>query len=146
MRKINGLAVEWWRCAKCQGSFLVNNDDEHCHLLKKTMRCPNYVTCKGSIVKKTFTAKTSLIPHTQHLTAIELFQATCGLGLPGERNCSPEETKKSLEGARIVKAHLEKAGDPKKAILVSLTLDSGKILHLSSSTMGAIVFKVTDVD
>lgn len=142
---VNPLSTEWYRCPKCKTSFLVRMDDPDKHLLKKSMRCPNFVTCEGRINHRIFTTSTSIIQNARWVTAIELFQAAAGIGLPEERQCSVTDVRKTMLGARISAVHLEKAPDPKKSLLLSLTLDNGKVIHVSSSTKGAIVYKVTEV-
>jgi hypothetical protein len=144
MSLINTLTTIWYRCPKCKNSFLVRNDDQDAHLLKKTMRCPNFITCQGRINLRTFTKETFQLDNARWITAVELFQATAGIGLPEERKCSVSDVRKLLTGSRISFVHLENAPDPKKSILMSMTLDNGKTVHVSSSTKGAIVYKVTD--
>lgn len=144
MTQVNPLATDWYRCSKCKHSFFVNTGDQERHLLKKTMRCPNYVTCEGQVFLKTTWPVSGQIPNARWITALELFQAAAGIGLPEERKCSVADVRKAMIGSRIQAVHLEKAPDPKKSILMSFTLDNGKTIHVSSSTKGAIVYKVTE--
>ena len=133
---------DYYRCNNCESDYFVPLDDPNRHLLKKTMRCPNYRECKGRIHLK---ASTNLrINLRLVIDATSLFQATVGLGLPNERKCSPNDVKKALLGSRIKAVHLENAADPKKSLIMSLTLDNGKVFHLSTSTRGAIIYKVTE--
>lgn len=144
---INALSTVWYFCTKCQSSFLVDMDDSARHLLKKSMRCPNFITCKGRVNERGFTTKnmpTGEIKNARKVSATELYQATMGIGLANERKCSPRDIRQLLTGARISQVQVEKASDPQKSILLSITLDNGKAVHLSSSTHGAIVYKVTE--
>ncbi len=141
---VNGLATDWYRCPKCENSFLVSSEDPDKHLLKRGMRCPNYRECSGNLVQRNFKANTGPIPNARKVTAIELYQAAAGIGLPEERKCSPKDIRKLLLGSRISSVHLENAPDPKKSILMSMTLDNGKTVYVTTSTKGAIIYKVTD--
>ena len=148
LNRINALSTVWYRCPKCDHSYFVDMDDPDRHLLKKTMRCPNFGSCTGKIVERGFnqtTCPTGQIDNTRKVTALELYQACLGVGLANERKCSPKDIEKLLVGSRIVKTHIEKAPDPQRCLLLSLTLDNGKVVHVSSSTKGAIVYKVTEV-
>lgn len=143
MREIQPHTTDWFYCSKCQSSYLVPVPDADRHLLKKTMRCPNYRTCAGQIRERQFKPSMAAVSNAKWVTATELFQGTAGIGLPGERKCSPTEVRKLLVGSRVTSVHLEKSSDPQKSILMSLTLDSGKTIHVATSTKGAIVYKVT---
>lgn len=142
--RINPQETEWYRCPKCQCSFFIKTGDPNKHLLKKSMRCPNHVRCKGRIVHRTWTAD-SEVRNFRWTNALELYQASAGLGFESERDCSPSSLRSLMLGHRIMAAEVEDTGDPKKSILVSVTLETGKIVHLSSSVKGAIVYKVTEV-
>lgn len=145
MSVINALSFDLWYCTKCKKSFTVPHDDKNKHLLKKGMRCPNFIECKGKISPKAWdTLKTDRLENYRQVTAIELFQASAGVGLPSERKCSPDDIRKLILGARIVDAQLSKATDPSKSLLLSLTVEGGKTIHLATSTSGPIVYKVTE--
>lgn len=81
------------------------------------------------------------------MSALELYQATLGAGLPSEKKCSPASMKKLLAGATILSASLDKAPSPDRSIVLSLKIRSGKVvreIHLASSTHGATIYKVTE--
>src|SRR6185436_8776833 len=139
---INSKDTLWHRCSKCERSFFVKNKDPNLHLLKKSMRCPNYIRCNGHIIRKSWN-NAGEIRNWKWVSAIELYQASAGIGLESERNCSPDTIRELLLGRRIVSTEILEAGDPKKSILLSITLDNGKAIHLASSTKGAIVYKTT---
>ncbi len=141
---VNPLDTEWYRCQKCQKSFFFKTDDPDRHLIKKSMRCPNYIRCNGRIFRKSWN-NVSEIRNFRWVTAKELYQASAGIGFESERDCSPDSLKRLLHGIRIVGSDLQVTGDPKKSILMSLTLETGKTIHLSSSVKGAIIYKVTEV-
>lgn len=143
---INPLNTDWYRCPKCKNSFLLKSDDSDKHLLakSKSLRCPNFRECEGRLVLRKFTPNTHNIENARWVTALELFQAAAGIGLPEERNCSPKDIRKLMAGSRITAVHVENAPDPKKSILMSLTLDGSKTVHISTSTKGAIIYKVTN--
>lgn len=149
---VNGLDLaHWFLCGKCKHSFFVRRGDPELYLIDKkqgdtkakTLRCPNYVTCQGTLRLKTLTKDKFLIHNARWVTALQLFQASAGIGLPEERECSVSDVRKAMTGARIAAVHLLPAPDPKKSLLLSLTLDSGKVFHVSTSTQGAIIYKVT---
>lgn len=139
---INALDTKWYKCPKCKRSFFVKEQDPQLHLLKKSMRCPNYIRCKGHIANKSWT-KAGEIRNWKWASAIELYQASAGLGFESERDCSPDTIKEFITGARIVASEVIETGDPKKSVLLSLTLDNGKTIHLASSTTGAVIYKIT---
>jgi DNA-directed RNA polymerase subunit RPC12/RpoP len=139
---INPLDTEWYRCSKCERSFFVKSEDSHRHLLKKSMRCPNYVRCKGRVFHKSW-SNAGEIKNWRWISALELYQASAGLGLASERNCSPDALHQLLHGSRIATSEILETGDPQKSILLSLTLENKKTIHLASSTKGAIIYKVT---
>lgn len=140
---VNPLSTDWYQCGRCKQSFLVRAEDPDKNLLKSTMRCPNYVNCKWKIRRKNFTTNTHTISNARWVSAIELFQAAAGIGLAEERECSPKDIQKLLVGSRVVKAHVLEAPDPKRALLLSMTLDNGKVIHLTTSIKGPMVYKVT---
>ncbi len=129
-------------CRRCRLAFMVPADDDKNHLLKKRVRCPNWVTCKGRIYEN---AETNIAPQmpTTFLSATELWQATMGSGLPEERNCGPRDVKKLMVGATILGIQLGDSPVPTRSLIHSITLDNGKTLHLAPSTKGATVFKIT---
>lgn len=139
--------TEWFRCPKCENSFMVRSDDPDRHLLKASgsMRCPNFKECGGRLVHRSFKKGPTLIKNARNVTALELYQAAAGVGLPEERKCSPKDLKKLMLGSRITAVHLEDHPDPKKSIVMSLTLDNGKTVYLTTSVKGATIYKVTDV-
>lgn len=142
---VNPLDTEWYRCSKCKHSFFVKaQDPDRRRLLKNSMRCPNYVRCKGRISHKSWTNATE-IRNFRWTTALELYQASAGLGFISERDCSPDTLRKLLHGHTIVATEFQDTGDPQKSIILSLTLETGKVFHMSSSTKGAIVYKVTEM-
>lgn len=145
---VNPLNHDWFRCAKCECSFLVKTDDSNNHLLKinkKFLRCPNYITCKGRITKRSFNlAVSGHIPKARHISALDLYHAISGLGLPGERCCSVADLKKIMIGSKIWSVHLEKMADPKRSIILAIELDNRKIIHITTSTKGAVVYKITE--
>ncbi len=138
--------TEWYRCPKCTTSYLIQSSDPELHLIKakKSVRCPNYLECEGHLVKRTFNNKVKTIDNARWISALDLYQAAAGIGLPEERNCSPKDIRNLLTGARVREVHIEEAPDPKKCILLSMTLENGKTIHVSSSVKGAIVYKVTN--
>jgi hypothetical protein len=145
---VNPLNTIWYRCSKCEHSFLLSTEDPYIHLLKsKNMNCPDWQTCKGKLKERSLDSKnlpSGYIPRARRISGLDLYQASLGIGLPGERKCSPSALKKLLLGAVIKDIHLEKAGDPNKALLVSISLDNGKTIHVGVSTKGPIVYKMTE--
>ncbi len=130
-------------CKKCSSAYLVPVVDPQGHLLKKRMHCPNWVTCRGSIYEN---AQTDIKPSfpVSSLSAIQLWQATMGTGLPQERNCGPKDLKKLMVGAKILEIQLGDAPITNRSLIHSITLDNGKVIHLAASTKGPTVFKVTE--
>jgi hypothetical protein len=131
-------------CRKCKLFIMVPADDTSGHLLKKRMRCPNWVTCKSSIYENATTNIAPVGGQTHLLSAIQLYQSTMGTGLPEERNCGPKDIKKLMTGAKITAVQLGDAPTANRSLIHSITLDNGKVLHLAPSTKGATIFKVTE--
>lgn len=131
-----------YTCKKCKSAYLVSGLDADVHLLQKQMRCPNSEVCGGKI--RIYASSKIRVTSTQRVSAVHLYQACMGAGLPHEKRCSPDDLKKLLLGSIVVSAQLESCPDPKRSLIMSLTLNNGKILHFASSTKGATIFKVTE--
>lgn len=142
--------ISLFTCSKCKTAFSVSDEDPSRDLLKKTMRCP----VEGCTGKLRLSSRTNIKLgfETIKISAVELYQATLGAGLPKEKKCSPAAMKKLLTGAKIVAVHLEEAPSAERSLLLSLTVIKGstrglgraKVIHLASSTKGATIYKVTD--
>jgi hypothetical protein len=142
---VNPSETEWYRCSKCGCSYFFKAQDPDKKLLKKTMRCPNFVRCSGRISHKSWSNATE-IRNFRWTTAKELYQASAGIGFSSERDCSSESLRRLLHGTRIISTDLQDTGDPQKSIMLSMTLETGKVIHLSSSIKGAIIYKVTEAN
>ena len=136
----------WYYCSKCKNSFLVKGDDTELHLLTKQMRCPNFRTCEGKIRQRVphSNLPMGIVDKARSIKAVHLYQASLGIGLPEERKCSPKDLTNLLIGARIKAIDVEAAPDPKKSVVTSISLDNGKVIHLATSTAGAVIYKVTE--
>lgn len=143
-----------YSCNKCQTSFVVSAADPNIRLLPKpwtksdgkkrtSLSCPN-TPCSGKVRNYAKTNARMLVMAVR-VSAIELYQACLGLGLEGERQCSPNTIKKLLTGSRIFSVTLETMTDPDKALIRSITLEGGKTFHIGPSTQGAVVYKVTEM-
>lgn len=131
----------FYSCKKCDRIWCVAGDDPGRHLLKKVMPCPNRSSC-GSNVREVTKADSKR--SWSSVTAIQLYQASMGTGLPEERQCGLPEVKKALIGAKITAAVLEKSPDPSRSLISSLRLDTGKTIHFATSTKGAVIYKITE--
>jgi hypothetical protein len=136
----------WYFCSKCKNSFLVKGDDAEVHLLNKQMRCPNFHTCDGKIRQRVIhkNLPSGVVDKARWIKALHLYQASLGIGFPEERKCSPKHLTQLLVGSRIKTVNLDNAPDPKKSIILSISLDNGKVVHIGTSTKGAIIYKVTE--
>lgn len=142
---INPITTIWFRCSKCESSFFVKSSDEQKKLLNgKSMRCPNYIRCKGQIIKRGWTNVHEIRKYTW-VSALELYQACAGLGFEAERDCSPKTINNIMQGSRIMDAEIIATTHPKKSILLSLTLEDGKTIHLASSVYGPVIYKITGI-
>lgn len=129
-------------CKKCKTSFSVSALDPEAHLLKKIMRCPNADDCKGKLREY---AQTNIgMANSPKVTALTLYQASLGVGMPQERICGSQDMRTLLVGAKIQNVHLEDSPDPKRSIIYSISLNSGRVVHLSTSVKGATIYKVTE--
>ncbi len=131
-----------YTCRKCFAAYSVPAIDPNLHLLKGKLRCPNSAVCKSTLRAA---ASTNIKPifTTSQLTAVELYQATMGTGMPAERKCSPKDLRKIMTGATITGVEIDLGSPKDRSFLHSITLDNGKTLHLAPSTKGVAVFKVT---
>ena len=132
-----------YTCRKCRTVFSVSALDSNAHLLKKSMRCPRAKPCDGRI----FHSATTNIPPdfaVVSVDALELYQATMGMGLPKERKCTPAVLEKVLVGAKIKSVHVEAVPATSRSLIFSITLDNGKVVHLAASTKGAAVYRITE--
>ena len=134
--------ISVFTCSKCAASFAVNDEEPSRSLLKKVMRCP----IEGCVGRLRVTAKTNMKLgfEATKISAVELYQATLGAGLPKEKKCSPAAMKKLLVGAKITSLRIEESAAADRSLLFSLTLDRGKVVHLATSARGATIYKVTD--
>lgn len=130
-----------YRCSKCPVVFLVLESDGSIHLLKETMNCPSF-KCKGKISVKAIT--NIKIPGAKPITALDLYQASMGIGTSEERKCSSKDVQKLLVGATVAKVSFGKSLDPSRSVINSITLENGKTIHLATSTQGPMVFKITE--
>ena len=135
--------ISHYACKKCGSVFGVPLTDPQAHLLKRSMRCPNSAQCGGKIWLVMSSNITTNFAVTK-MSALQLYQASLGIGLPKEKKCSPTELKKLMVGAKVTAIQTEKTSDPHRSIIHSLTLDNGKQIHFASSTLGATIYKVTE--
>jgi hypothetical protein len=133
--------VRIYICKGCSAAFVVPDSDPNAHLLKKSMRCPNHEACGGKV--KIYAAGNIKVKGSQHISALQLFQASFGAGLPNEKRCGPKDLRKLLLGSTITEVDLKASSDPQRSLIISLTLGT-KVIHFASSTLGATVFKVTE--
>jgi hypothetical protein len=133
--------ISLFTCLKCKAAFSVSEGPGN-NLLKETMRCPTD-GCVGSL-KLSSRTNIKLGFEAPKVSALELYQATLGAGLPEEKKCSPAAMKKLLTGAKITSVHIEDAPAEERSILFSLTLSNKKVVHLATSSLGATIYKVTD--
>jgi hypothetical protein len=131
-----------YSCKKCRCAFVVSGSDENLKLLQPSMRCPNAMSCEGKI--RVYATTNMDFKEAIRISALHLYQASMGAGLPKEKKCSPQEVKKLLVGSTIAEVELQNCPDPKRSIILSLTLNNGKVLHFASSTKGATIFKITE--
>jgi hypothetical protein len=138
------MTVHVFTCSrkKCRAAYSVSEEDAHLSLLKSGTRCP-VEECTGKL-RETMSTNVKTITGVTAISALELYQATRGAGLPKEKRCSPEAMKKILVGAKITAVHLDKAPVEERSILFSLTLSNKKVVHLATSSLGATIYKVTD--
>ena len=143
---VDPLTSLWYRCSKCKQSYFVDMSDGDRHLLNNQMRCPNFGTsCRSQMkLQKKWPENGRVADKCRKISALELYRASAGIGLPEERQCSPAEVAKLMIGARIRAVQLDKAPDPQNSLLLTMTLDTGKVLYFTTSTKGALIYKVTE--
>ena len=129
-------------CTKCKVVFSVADEEPSRPLLKKSMRCPTNC-CEGKL-KLSSQTNIKIGFEAIKISAVELYQATLGAGLPKEKKCAPAVMKKLLIGAKITAVHIEEAPVAERSLLLSITLGNKKVVHLATSSLGATIYKVTD--
>lgn len=133
--------VRYYGCKKCGAQFIVPSIDPDIGLLKTRMRCPS--SCGGTVRLRAETNIRMKQP-VQQVTALHLYQAVMGVGLPQERRCGPGDVTKVLVGSRIKAIDIVEAPDPRRSIVNSITLEDGRVVYLASSTKGATVYRITE--
>jgi len=130
-------------CSKCKTAYSVSSEGPGRYLLKKTMRCPTNC-CDG---KLKFSSRTNIKLGFEavKISALELYQAILGAGLPEEKKCSSKDMRKILVGAKITAAHIDEVPGVERSLLFSLTLNNKKVVHLATSSLGATIYKITEV-
>lgn len=127
----------YFRCRKCLKSYAVNGLDKDLTLLDRKLPCTT-TGCKGFLRKVGALDK---VPPT--ITALALFSALGGAGLPQERAAAALKTiRTKFVGAKIKGI----SGDSHagRTIVRSISFDNGLTMHLATSTKGATIFKVTE--
>lgn len=124
-------------CSKCANSFAVSSLDPDLRLLAKPLPCTDS-ECKGTLKKVKNPSEEQC-----KISALKLFQAAGGGGMPSERSaCTDKQLKTVLVGKVIKAVVLENYNS--RVLVKSITLEGGKQIHFASSTKGAVVFKVTE--
>jgi len=76
------------------------------------------------------------------LTPEQFFSAMCGFGLPEEISIEPESVVAFLKSAKVVDVKVE-TSPTGRVVLHQIDLENGLSLHLSSSSYGPTIFKIT---
>ena len=143
-------------CNSCMSRFEILVEPKQVHLIKAVSdkkgtvaKCPRL--CGGMInlvgspgldsVWKSAKGKAFKAP--LKITALELYQAIGGLGLPDEVANDPDVMKSMLLSSRIVGVDLEKESSNDTYYLHEIRLENGVTFHLGSGLRGASVIKMT---
>jgi len=78
----------------------------------------------------------------QVVTAMALFQAST-LGSEMQRKCSPSDIRKLALGKKVVAIAVEPSPAAGRSLISSITLEDGNTIHLTTSTKGVTIYKVT---
>lgn len=148
--KVEGLEYRWY-CARCKECYEINPLDPKRELLASNgMRCPKFDICGGYLQHRGQKRINVVKDWKVHqVKAHDLWLATQGFGMVGERKCSPARLLQLMTSRIIAGAELEPAGPggSMRAIIKTLSVhtDKGlKVLHFASSSKGATIYKVTD--
>jgi hypothetical protein len=143
------LEHRWW-CNRCKEGYEVNPLDPQYSLLTPVMRCPKFSVC-GGYLQRRGKKRVNVVKNWKvfPVKAHDLWLATQGFGLVGERKCSPARLLKLMTSRIIAGAELEPAGPggSMRTIIKTLSIhtdDGIKVLHFASSSKGATIYKVTD--
>lgn len=123
-------------CKTCGSAWELTRAQDYFTLLKPAMSCPNTPFCTGTAKKVArLPARTKL----KKLKTLHFFQATEGLGLPGERKCDPDSLRKILIGCVITDVSLELNGE--RSLITTLTTDQG-VIFLAPSSKGVTIYRM----
>jgi len=136
-------------CNSCHECFDIVIAPDMGHLIAQlanedgVAECPRH--CGGKILltggqAMQLLAQAEKGPHT-NLTAVELYRAIHGAGLPDEIPKSGELVEAMLKTHKVKDAIVEEVGE--RIYLHELLLENGSIIHLTAGGRGAQVLKVT---
>jgi hypothetical protein len=135
-------------CNSCYSRFDIVVDPDSGHLVAQLAdedglaNCPKL--CGGKInltMDKTITGIAHQQREQYHLTALELYRACHGAGLPDEVPKSGELVDSMLKAHKVKDALVEEHGG--RIYLHELRLENGSVIHLTAGGRGAQVLKVT---
>lgn len=133
----------YYVCDKDKIVFAVNRIDKQVALLGVVLSCP--------ICRENISIDTTLLANPpgykiKAISALELFQASSGVGFSDEQTITIERVKALISDGTLVA--LKMAEDGERVVVDFFTIDSpvaGKhTFHLGTSTKGVIIYKITD--
>jgi hypothetical protein len=97
--------------------------------------------CKG-LLEEMVDARVYTRMELRDLTAVEAFAAFNGMGFPDEQRCSLTAVRELLSAYPIRKVNGSEVSGQERAVLDSIELWDGTVLHLGASPAGAVVYRV----
>lgn len=130
-------------CDKDRVVFRVPKTDPNVSILPVLLKCPR---CEEHItVSATWKKGCEILI----LSAEDFFRAANGLGLPDKEDASEARVQYLLREGQITLVVTKEASESRvliERIHVKTPEDRRYILHFASSTKGATIFKVTEID
>ncbi len=131
-----------YQCETDKVDYRVSKMDPQLHLLGVVLPCP---TCRTPMTiteaKIDFAVKD--VWSIKRISALELFQASNGLGFKSEQDAASLGKISQCVGAKIKSISMEEVGP--RVIVNSITVEDNTglhVLHFGTSTKGAVIYKV----
>jgi hypothetical protein len=131
-----------YSCEKDKTIYLVSKMDPQLNLLGLVLPCP---ICREPIQIADHDGESPLKNgwSLKRISALELFQASNGLGFKSEQDAASIGRISQCVGAKIKSISMEEVGP--RVIVNTITVEDAtglRILHFGTSTKGATIFKV----
>lgn len=134
MKKKPVMVFRTWAC-RCGAKYSIQENDPGKGALPDRFKCWAG-RCRFYMVRD------DKLKPGQIVTAVGLFQAST-IGSEAQRECSPSDIRKLVLGKKVVAIAVEPSPAMGRSLVSSFTLEDGNTIHLTTSTKGVTIYKVT---